>query len=110
MVISKVFHHRPIYKYYLPDCVAYLTRGLEAYFMPRKPKRVVEYQENKDLRSQLFADQDWSDEINHIRFGSKWVDILLEDDYREVTDIIEEVKQHLSLVRGYQVEEISAPF
>lgn len=90
--------------------VAYLTRGLEAYFMPRKPKRMVEYEENGDPRSQLFADQDWSDEINHVRYGSKWCDFLLEDDYRDIDDIIGEVKDHLTKVRGTKVEDISAPF
>lgn len=90
--------------------VAYLTRGLEAYFMPRKPKRMIEYQASGDMRSQLFADQDWSDEINHVRYGSRWTDYLLEDDYREIGDIIEEVKTHLSKIRGYTVTDISAPF
>ncbi len=90
--------------------VAYLTRGLEAYFMPRKPKRMKEYEETGDLRSQLFADQDWSDEINHVRYGSRWTDHLLEDDYRDVNDIIDEVKKHLSVVRGYEVTDINAPF
>ena len=90
--------------------VVYLTRGLEAYFMPRKPKRMKEYEESGDLRSQLFADQDWSDEINHVRYGSRWTDHLLEDDYRDVNDIIDEVKKHLSVVRGYEVTDINAPF
>lgn len=90
--------------------VAYLTRGLEAYFMPRKPKRMKEYEESGDLRSQLFADQDWSDEINHVRYGSRWTDYLLEDDYRDVSDIIDEVKKHLSATRGYEVTDINAPF
>jgi uncharacterized ferritin-like protein (DUF455 family) len=90
--------------------VAYLTRGLEAYFMPRKPKRMKEYEEIGDLRSQLFADQDWSDEINHVRYGVKWCDYLLEDDAREIDDIIEECKQHLAQIRGGEVRDISAPF
>ncbi|MGC9452236.1 MAG: DUF455 family protein [Oceanipulchritudo sp.] len=90
--------------------IAYLTRGLEAYFMPRKPKRMKEYEESGDPRSQLFADQDWSDEINHVRYGSKWTDYLLQDDYREVQDIIQEVKDHLSKVRGQPVKDINAPF
>jgi len=90
--------------------VAYLTRGLEAYFMPRKPKRVKEYEENGDIRSQLFADQDWSDEINHVRYGSRWTNYLLENDHREVEDIIEEVKEHLSRVRNTPVHNIEAPY
>lgn len=90
--------------------VAYLTRGLEAYFMPRKPKRMKEYENTGDKRSQLFADQDWSDEITHVRYGSRWTDHLLEDDYREVSDILDEVKQHLAKVRGQGVSAIDAPF
>jgi len=90
--------------------VAYLTRGLEAFFMPRKPKRMIEYEEKGDNRSQLFADQDWSDEINHVRYGSRWTNYLLEDDFRDVNDIIEEVKAHLSRIRGKEVTDISAPF
>ncbi len=90
--------------------IAYLTRGLEAYFMPRKPKRFKEYEQNGDTRSQLFADQDWSDEINHVRYGSRWTDHLLKDDFREVDDIIDEVREHLSEVRGEPLAEINAPF
>lgn len=90
--------------------IAYLTRGLEAYFMPRKGKRVKDYEKIGDMRSQLFADQDWSDEINHVRYGSRWTDYLLEDDHRDLDDIIEEVKEHLSDKRGKPVETISAPF
>jgi uncharacterized ferritin-like protein (DUF455 family) len=58
----------------------------------------------------LFADQDWSDEINHVRYGSKWTDFLLEEDFREVQDILEEVKEHLATVRGRPVIDINAPF
>ncbi|MEZ5275957.1 MAG: DUF455 family protein [Opitutaceae bacterium] len=90
--------------------VTYLTRGLEAYFMPRKPKRFKEYEANGDFRSQLFADQDWSDEINHVRYGSKWTDYLLEDDSREIADVLDEVKAHLSKIRGQTVADIQAPF
>lgn len=90
--------------------VAYLTRGLEAYFMPRKPKRMKEYLKSGDTRSQLFADQDWSDEINHVRYGTRWTEYLLDNDYREVDDVIEEVKEHLSTLRGEPVNSINAPF
>lgn len=90
--------------------VAYLTRGLEAYFMPRKPKRLKEYQDRGDTRSQLFADHDWSDEISHVRYGTKWVDYLLDDDFRTVEDVLEEVKDHLSRMTGKEVKDISAPF
>ena len=78
--------------------------------MPRKPKRFKEYEQNGDRRSQLFADQDWSDEINHVRYGSRWTDYLLQDDFRDIDDIIEEVKQHLSQKRGKPVKDINAPF
>lgn len=90
--------------------IAYLTRGLEAYFMPRKGKRLKDYEKVGDIRSQLFADQDWSDEINHVRYGSRWTDFLLDDDHRDLEDIIEEVKAHLSKVRGKKVDTINAPF
>jgi uncharacterized ferritin-like protein (DUF455 family) len=90
--------------------ITYLTRGLEAYFMPRKPKRFKEYEQHGDARSQLFADQDWSDEINHVRYGSTWTDFLLKDDSREVEDVIEEVKEHLGKISGKPVAGIEAPF
>lgn len=90
--------------------IAYLTRGLEAYFMPRKGKRMKEYEATGDLRSQIFADQDWSDEINHVRYGNRWTNFLLEDDHRDLDDIIEEVKEHLSRARGEKVDTINAPF
>lgn len=90
--------------------VLYLTRGLEAYFMPRKSKRFKEYEENGDLRSQLFADQDWSDEMNHIKYGARWSEFLLEEDNRDWKEILEEVKAHLSRKSGREVTDISAPF
>jgi len=90
--------------------IVYLTRGLESYFMPRKQPRAKTYEDAGDLRSQLFADQDWSDEINHVRYGSKWADYLLEDDYRSADDIIDEIKHHLGKVRGVECVAIAAPF
>lgn len=90
--------------------VLYLTRGLEAYFMPRKSKRFKEYEENGDLRSQLFADQDWSDEMSHIKYGARWSEYLLEEDNRDWKEILEEVKAHLSKKTGKPVTDISAPF
>ena len=90
--------------------IIYLTRGLEAYFMPRKQPRAKTYAEAGDLRSQLFADQDWSDEINHVRYGSKWSEHLLEEDHRTQDDVIEEIKQHLGKVRGVECVAIAAPF
>ncbi len=90
--------------------IAYLTTGLEAYFMPRKSKRWQEYSKSGDKRSLLFADQDWSDEINHVRYGKRWTEYLLEGDHRDLNDILDEVKAHLSKVRGEPVTDISAPF
>lgn len=90
--------------------LCYLTRGLEAYFMPRKQRRVREYEQSGDYRSQLFADQDWSDEISHVRYGTTWCDHLLQDDYRTVDDILDEVRVHLEKLTGKPQEAISAPF
>jgi len=90
--------------------IAYLTRGLEAFYMPRKPKRMKEYEGYGDVRSQIFADQDWSDEITHVRYGSRWTDYLLENDQRDVDDVLDEVKAHLSKARGVVVTTVNSPF
>ncbi len=90
--------------------ICYLTRGLEGYFMPRKQPRVKEYEARGDHRSQLFADQDWSDEISHVRYGNRWGEFLLEDDHRTVDDILDECKEHISKVTGQPVDKICAPF
>lgn len=90
--------------------ICYLTRGLEGYFMPRKQPRVKEYEARGDHRSQLFADQDWSDEISHVRYGNHWGEFLLENDHRTIEDILEESLEHISQVTGKSVEKISAPF
>jgi len=90
--------------------LCYLTRGLEAYFMPRKQPRVREYESRGDTRSQLFADQDWSDEVTHVRYGSTWSEYLLKDDFRAVEDVLDEVRDHLATVSGGDVTAISAPF
>jgi len=90
--------------------ILYLTLGLEVYFMPRKQPRVKEYAANGDPRSQLFADQDWSDETMHVRYGKKWAQFLLQDDSRSFDDILEETRQHLERVTGQPVKEISAPY
>lgn len=90
--------------------IAYLTYGLETYFMPRKQPRVREYEQTGDLRSRLFADHDWSDEITHVRYGSKWMKHLLEDDHRTVEDVLEEVRCHLEKQTGQPQETIQAPF
>lgn len=43
----------------------------------------------------------------HLRNNASEANI---DDYREVQDIIGEVKEHLSKVRGKPVNDINAPF
>jgi hypothetical protein len=90
--------------------IYYLTLGLEVFFMPRKQPRVKEYQKNGDLRSQLFADQDWSDETNHVRYGKRWIEHLLTDDQRTPDDIREEVQAHLERTTGKPQESICAPY
>lgn len=90
--------------------VCYLTLGLETYFMPRKAPRVKKFLEVGDPRSQLFADQDWSDEITHVRNGKRWVDYLLAEDFRTEKDVLDEVRQHLECVSGQRQEKIGAPF
>lgn len=55
--------------------------------MPRKSERVRYYEQKGDHRSQLFADVDWSEEINHVRYGKKWIDYFLQDDVRSVEDV-----------------------
>ncbi len=84
--------------------VCYLTLGLEKYFMPRKAPRVKKFSEAGDHRSQLFADQDWSDEITHVRNGTKWVNYLLENDLRTEQDVLDEVCRHI------EQPGVSAPF
>jgi len=90
--------------------IAYLTLGLETYFMPRKRPRVKAYIERGDPRSQFFADQDWSDEANHVRYGKRWVSYLLEDDLRTEEDILAEVRKHLEQVTGKPQDAFAAPF
>ncbi len=90
--------------------ICYLTLGLEVYFMPRKQPRVREYAANGDARSQLFADQDWSDETTHVWYGKKWIDFLLKDDQRGVDDLQLEIREHLERVTGRKHDAISAPY
>ncbi len=90
--------------------ICYLTLGLEVYFMPRKLPRVREYQANGDAPSQLFADQDWSDETNHVRYGKRWIDHLLQDDQRSPEDLQDEIRAHFERVTGRPQTEISAPY
>jgi len=90
--------------------ICYLALGLEIHFMSRKKPRVLEYKNAGDERSQLFADHDWSDEINHVRYGKAWVDYWLEDDFRTVEDIQAEIREHLAAATGTSQEVISTPF
>lgn len=73
----------------------YLTFGLEVFFMPRKPVRVRYYAEQGDALSQLFADVDWSEEVNHVRYGKRWVEHFLENDSRTIEDIQAEIAEYL---------------
>jgi hypothetical protein len=75
--------------------ICYLALDLEIYFMPRKRGRVRYYEQEGDARSQLFADVDWSDEMNHVRYGKQWVDYFLRDDSRTVEDLHEEIAGYL---------------
>lgn len=89
--------------------VCYLTLVLEPYYMPRKKPRFQEYGQAGDERSRLFADHDWSDEINHVRLGKEWLDRLLEDDARDLAQIKEETRQMLERTTGAPASDLS-PF
>lgn len=78
--------------------LCYLTLDLEVYFMPRKQPRVKRYEEAGDHRSQLFADVDWSDEGNHVQYGHRWVNHLLENDSRSVADLRKEIDEFMAPV------------
>lgn len=88
----------------------HLTLGLEIFFMPRKPERVRYYEEQGDLRSQLFADVDWSEEKNHVRYGKRWVDHFLEDDARTLTDLQQEIAKYLEDFESQLPEGRKAPW
>lgn len=89
--------------------ICYLTMVLEPFYMPRKKPRFEEYASAGDARSQLFADHDWSDEANHVRFGKKWLDFLLEDDARDMRKVKEEIAGIIERITGKPVESLS-PF
>lgn len=89
--------------------VAYLTMMLEPHFMPRKKPRFEDYEKEGDFRSQLFADHDWSDEINHVKNGREWLDRLLDDDSRSIDDLKEEVHAILKKLTGQEQVALS-PF
>jgi hypothetical protein len=88
----------------------YLTLGLEVFFMPRKKPRYRYYQDAGDARSQLFADFDWSDEQNHVRYGTRWVNYFLEDDARTVADLQAEIAAYLQEVQANLPQGQLAPF
>jgi hypothetical protein len=77
--------------------------------MPRKKPRFEEYGEQGDRRSQLFADHDWSDEMNHVRNGRKWLEVLLEGDARDVSVVESETLALVEKATGKPIAEIS-PF
>lgn len=76
--------------------ICYLALGLEVFFMPRKSERSRYYEQQGDMRSQLFADVDWSEEINHVNYGKRWIKHFLEEDARTVEDIQEEIADYLN--------------
>ncbi|MBO9607020.1 MAG: hypothetical protein J7639_13760 [Paenibacillaceae bacterium] len=88
----------------------YLTLGLEIFFMPRKSVRTRYYEEQGDVLSTLFADVDWSDEMNHVRYGKKWVDHFLQDDHRTVEDVQAEIAQYLENLNKHLPEGKKAPW
>jgi hypothetical protein len=55
-----------------------------------------QYRRRGDARSSLYADIDWSDEINHVRYGKRWIEWFLRDDARTIADIQSEVRVRLS--------------
>lgn len=73
----------------------HLTQNLEPFYMPRKRPRVAQYEQAGDLRSRLFADIDWSDEINHVRYGKHWMEWFLKEDARDIDDIKAEIATHV---------------
>lgn len=89
--------------------ICYLTLVLEPHYMPRKKPRFKEYEAAGDSRSQLFADHDWSDEINHVRLGKEWLDRLLDDDARSVDQLKEETRDILSQITSEESPALS-PF
>jgi hypothetical protein len=88
----------------------YLTLDMEVYFMARKRPRVLRYQEEHENRSLIFADADWSDEINHVRYGKRWSDFLLKDDMRTVDDIKQEIAALIERQNQQARGETKSPF
>ena len=77
--------------------------------MPRKKPRFEEYGNAGDARSQLFADHDWSDEMNHVRNGKAWLESMLEEDARDVSIVAEQTLGYVEKATGKPVVEVS-PF
>lgn len=86
----------------------HLTLNLEVFFMPRKRPRKEQYEAAGDTASRLFADVDWSDEINHVRYGKRWTEWFLKDDARSIDDLKEEVEAYLLTRASYRERRGSA--
>lgn len=86
----------------------HLTLNLEVFFMPRKRPRKEQYEAAGDGSSRLFADVDWSDEINHVRYGKRWTEWFLKDDARSVEDLKQEVEVHLMAQASYRQRKAGA--
>jgi hypothetical protein len=59
------------------------------------------------MRSRLFADHDWSDEMNHVRNARAWLQTLLEDDARDVEQLKEETIKKVETIVGGPVKSAS---
>lgn len=68
-----------------------LTVMAEAEHIHVRRPRLQKYLEGGDLRSAEFVDYDWSDEVNHVRYGFRWVKYMLEGDARSLEDLKAEV-------------------
>ncbi|SFS74396.1 DUF455 family protein [Paenibacillus sp. BC26] len=90
--------------------LCYLTLGLEVFFMPRKSERVRYYEQQRDFRSQLLADVDWSDEVNHVRYGKRWIEYFLQDDARTVEDVQTEISNYLAEFQQNMPDGRKAPW
>ncbi len=90
----------------------HLTLSLEVHFMARKRPRVLQYEAHNDERSKVFADIDWSDEINHVGYGKRWSKYFLADDARTPEDILNEVAEHIQKIKSVSDKEaaVKPPF
>jgi hypothetical protein len=68
-----------------------LTIMAEAKHISVRKPRLKSYSEAGDMRSAEFVDYEWSDEVNHCRYGYRWVNYMLEGDARSVDDLCAEV-------------------